>query len=658
MKLPRLLLLLVACAGLAAGLQGQTKAVTKTISTGAITEDLTIPSGRTVTFATGAAIVLPDNALAIGDVTGLQTALDAKQPLDSDLTSIAGLSTTSFGRSLLTQADAAATRTTLATLQAETIAFEARVAAAGGRVGGQALAALDAFVARGKSVGWWTNLRDVWVPVGDYAASQIKLLDGSTGGVGAIFYNNSAAYYTEGFGYRLSSNSNFYVDTNFDLALSPISASNVMFAFASTDDITSSSLRFIVGTTTTSENAVIGFSNHDGRFGVNTGPTANIDRLVPAANAPYVISGRWGTDAREVILNGTRLSTESGSQSNSLTGRITLFRSHNTGGTQFAFGGLGLWAIGTAPASMEVHRDFNRACYDLMRSIRLRYREPVLITFGDSITAGREQISSSDYRPTLRWGGILARSLGMRELNTAQSGSAVNGSGTLSYAVAGITRHTDLLAMPGNVMAVIYGTNDMQLDGAADGTAGTLATLTANLTTIATTARQANRLVVFGGPPVRTSTQNATKQAAYQAAVAAAAKDTGSPFADLYRLFADLGDNTFLQTTYFPDHIHPNDAGHRLIAEAMLRAYRGVLYRRPPVDLPSIAAGAVGILDVTVLNVEAGMSVRLTPAAALEAGLVVLPPVASTDSVQVRVLNTTAGAIDPAPLYYTIEATR
>lgn len=54
---------------------------------------------------------------AISDVTGLQTALDAKastsslsgyQPLDSDLTSIAELTTTTFGRSLLTLADAAA----------------------------------------------------------------------------------------------------------------------------------------------------------------------------------------------------------------------------------------------------------------------------------------------------------------------------------------------------------------------------------------------------------------------------------------------------------------------------------------------------------------------------------------------------------------------
>jgi hypothetical protein len=41
------------------------------------------------------------------------TAATSYQPLDADLTSIAALTTTTFGRSLLTQADAAATRTTI-----------------------------------------------------------------------------------------------------------------------------------------------------------------------------------------------------------------------------------------------------------------------------------------------------------------------------------------------------------------------------------------------------------------------------------------------------------------------------------------------------------------------------------------------------------------
>lgn len=48
---------------------------------------------------------------AIADVTGLQTALDGTQPKDTDLTAIAALATTAFGRSFLALADAGASRT-------------------------------------------------------------------------------------------------------------------------------------------------------------------------------------------------------------------------------------------------------------------------------------------------------------------------------------------------------------------------------------------------------------------------------------------------------------------------------------------------------------------------------------------------------------------
>lgn len=53
-----------------------------------------------------------------GVTSAIQTQLDAKQPLDGDLTSIAALTTTSTGRSLLEIADAAAGRTILASAPA------------------------------------------------------------------------------------------------------------------------------------------------------------------------------------------------------------------------------------------------------------------------------------------------------------------------------------------------------------------------------------------------------------------------------------------------------------------------------------------------------------------------------------------------------------
>lgn len=56
---------------------------------------------------------------AISDTTGLQDALNSKQPLDSDLTSIAALTTTTFGRNQLTYVDAAAAKTALTLVKAD-----------------------------------------------------------------------------------------------------------------------------------------------------------------------------------------------------------------------------------------------------------------------------------------------------------------------------------------------------------------------------------------------------------------------------------------------------------------------------------------------------------------------------------------------------------
>lgn len=142
----KLLALLTAAALLIAShATAQTKNVTKTISTNGLVENLVVPSGKTLTINAGGSIINNGTATGFtasavwGGITGtlssqldLQSALDAKastsslsayltaaaaassyQPLDGDLTSIAALTTTSFGRELLTRADAAATRSAL-----------------------------------------------------------------------------------------------------------------------------------------------------------------------------------------------------------------------------------------------------------------------------------------------------------------------------------------------------------------------------------------------------------------------------------------------------------------------------------------------------------------------------------------------------------------
>lgn len=94
---------------------------------------------------------------ALGAAASAQAAaIAASQPVDSDLTAIAALSTTTFGRSLLTQADAAATRSTLGlgtAATADSAAFDAAGAASSAQATAEAYtdSAITAEVSRANS---------------------------------------------------------------------------------------------------------------------------------------------------------------------------------------------------------------------------------------------------------------------------------------------------------------------------------------------------------------------------------------------------------------------------------------------------------------------------------------------------------------------------
>lgn len=110
---------------------------------------LTAGTGITITYNDGAGTLTIaasssfDGSFAA--LTGKPTTLSGygitdAQPLDSDLTAIAALTTTSFGRSLLTQADAAATRSTIGvgtgTIGGSTGANDNRIIRSDGTAGG------------------------------------------------------------------------------------------------------------------------------------------------------------------------------------------------------------------------------------------------------------------------------------------------------------------------------------------------------------------------------------------------------------------------------------------------------------------------------------------------------------------------------------------
>jgi hypothetical protein len=135
----------------------------------------------------------------------ITAAAAAYQPLDGDLTSIAALTTTAFGRGVLDDADAAALRTTADAqqLDADLTAVAALTTTTGGR---SILATTPAddqvYVGDSASAGTWRSIPDCGeAGTLNYAAATnlFSCLTDSGGGGGGISYAEAAAAVLAGF---------------------------------------------------------------------------------------------------------------------------------------------------------------------------------------------------------------------------------------------------------------------------------------------------------------------------------------------------------------------------------------------------------------------------------------------------------------------------
>ncbi len=123
------------------------------------------------------------------DAGAAAAAQAASQPLDSDLTAIAALSTTSFGRSHLTEADAAAGRTLLGlgTLSTQSGTFSGT--SSGTNTGDQALGAAGPLVTVRQAAG---------VPSGAPTGTELPIAFDSTATTGGLYVWTGAAWVLAG----------------------------------------------------------------------------------------------------------------------------------------------------------------------------------------------------------------------------------------------------------------------------------------------------------------------------------------------------------------------------------------------------------------------------------------------------------------------------
>ncbi|GAA0403043.1 hypothetical protein GCM10009530_63780 [Microbispora corallina] len=77
-------------------------------------------------------------------------------------------------------------------------------------------------------------------------------------------------------------------------------------------------------------------------------------------------------------------------------------------------------------------------------------------------------------------------------------------------------------------------------------------------------------------------------------------------------------------------------------------AAQAALQGSAALDFPSIAAGAVATLSITVTGAAVGDRVAVAAPSTVNAGLMWCAHVSAADTVTIRLLNTTGGAIDPA----------
>ena len=531
--------------------------------------------------------------------------------------------------------------------QTETQAFSTAVVAAGGQVSVRSLALLDAFVIRGKNAGWFSAIKDMWVPVGDYTASRVKFL-----GPGSLTFNNFvSADYSETNGYVLSSNSNKWINTAFVPNDNGLTTRNMTLAVATImpPNVARTALAYLVGCNPPSGTAppVPMYGSQDTTFiGL-----ASVSAEVPCPNTADISIARYSASTWSAFGNGVLCTSSTAASIFAMDSAVTLFRTLRENNTLYhAIGGIGLYLIGTE-ISDALCQDLHDAIDELMIGLRNSFRKRKLYVFGDSIASGTGTTFQS--RHLFRFGAIAANRLGCREVNVSQGSRSLNT--TLTIYPSGVSSYSRMLDRTTDLAVIALGANDKRADPlkSTTGTSATITAITTNLNTILSNMIANGKRCVVVGPNYGTvaDSGSATCQEAYSAAAASAARTNRCNFVDAYQLYADTVNP---DATLLADSIHPNNTGNALLAEAVVRAFSGVLYRRVSLDFSSISAGASESLSITINGARDGMAVKVCPPPSLESGISIDRVLISADNtITLTVRNTTGSSVDPAAAYWT-----
>jgi lysophospholipase L1-like esterase len=201
------------------------------------------------------------------------------------------------------------------------------------------------------------------------------------------------------------------------------------------------------------------------------------------------------------------------------------------------------------------------------------------VFFGDSITAGTGASDAAH-----RYANIAATAQGWTLVNSGISGTTLQNTVQTATATSGLATDNNgrdtcanrVVRHAPDRVVILYGLNDLRLNDVAYSDANYQTDLGEVVDLIVAGGTPASSIVI-GSPPYCTNyaghaapsnAGSAEKHAAYVAAAAAVATAKGTRYADVYAAMVAGGGNSLLSA----DNVHPNDAGHAVIATAIQAA--------------------------------------------------------------------------------------
>lgn len=441
-------------------------------------------------------------------------------------------------------------------LQPETSAYYKRILAARGDISLTTLLELDGLIQQSKQEGWREYVIE-WLPFcgTNLNAALCKLVTPDSCPDRLINHGFTAAHYSEADGFGVTSgNSSKWLETGLIPGNHGLGRDNICMIVDSPSEsvVAGDYSGNTIGDLIEGNAGQPGIRYFHWQNGTACGfPTFLWQTTSRCAKTVAINSGAGGI--LDVSADGIPLEkwTSSSAGTGGLTGEIGLWKCTRFSATVFENGVLGM-VLFCRHMPTELARLANAAVSEFSRKIRGIYGTPEIVHIGDSITAcqGATINNLNGFAPRVaRALGLCSRNLGSLSAMLSQNTNQIGLVNQIDY----------LLKLDAQVYTLMGGTNDGQGSVTAEvyGTA---------LNTIAAKFRAANKRLVICSPCYSTnSTYSVTLQRAYAAKCEEAAATYECVYADTNNAIA----SQTTPTDFMADENHPNDAGHKLMADCI-----------------------------------------------------------------------------------------